>query len=76
MVNHCISVESALTSNKQKEQSAAVKQNERFAGIAEKKNRCPVNSIQPNQPDLSESDIFNDHDQAEVQEGTQPKINE
>jgi hypothetical protein len=39
MVNHGISVESAPTSNKQKEQSAVVKQNGRYAGIAKKKNR-------------------------------------
>ncbi len=59
MVNHCISVESAPTSNKQKEQAAVVKQNGRFAGIAaiaKKKNSGPMNSIQPNQPNLSDSD--------------------
>ncbi len=56
MVNHGISVESAPTSNKQEEQSAVVKQNGRFAGIAKKKNRCPVNSIQPHEPNLSDSD--------------------
>ncbi len=56
MVNHCISLEPAPTSNKQKEQSAVVKQNGRFAGIAKKKNRRQVNSIQPNQPSLSDSD--------------------
>jgi hypothetical protein len=55
MVNHCISVESAPTSNKEKEQSAVVKQNGRFAGIAKKKNCCPVNSIQPFEPNLSDS---------------------
>ena len=56
MVNHGISVESAPTSNKQKEQSAVVKQNGRFAGIAKKKNRRQVNSIQPNEPNLSDSE--------------------
>ncbi len=55
-MNHGISVESAPTSNKQKEQSAVVKQNGRFTGIAKKKNRRPVNSIQPNLPPLSDSD--------------------
>jgi hypothetical protein len=62
MVNHGISIESAPTSNKQKEQSAlsaVVKQNGRFVGIVKKKNRRPVNSIQPNQPELSDSD--NEH---------------
>ncbi len=39
MTNHGISVESAPTSNIQKEQSAVVKQNGRFAGIAKKKSR-------------------------------------
>jgi hypothetical protein len=55
MVNHCISVESAPTSNKQKEQSAVVKQNGRSAGIAKKKKRRQVNSIQPDEPNLSDS---------------------
>ncbi len=43
MTNHGIIVESAPTSNKQKEQSAVVKQNRRFAGRAKKKmsqSRC------------------------------------
>ncbi len=39
MVDHGISVESAPTSNKQKEQSTVVKQNVKFAGIAKKKSR-------------------------------------
>ncbi len=39
MFNHGISLESAPSSNKQKEQSAIVKQNKRFAGIARKKSR-------------------------------------
>ena len=56
MVNHCISLEPNPTSNKQKEQSAVVKQNGRFVGIAKKKNRHQVNSIQPNEPTLSDSD--------------------
>ena len=56
MVNHCISIESAPTSNKQREQPAVVKQNVRFAGIAKKKNRRQVNSIQPREPNLSDSD--------------------
>ena len=56
MVNHGISLEPTPTSNRQKEQSAVVKQNGRFAGIAKKKNRRPVNSIQPNEPTLSDSD--------------------
>ncbi len=38
MVNHCISVESAPMSEKQKERPAVVKQNGRFAGIAKKKS--------------------------------------
>ncbi len=56
MVNHGISVEAAPTSYKQREQPAVVKQNGRFAGIAKKKNRRPVDSIQPNNPTLSDSD--------------------
>ena len=56
MVNHGISLEPTPTSNREKEQSAVVKQNGRFAGIAKKKNRRPVNSIQPNESDLSDSD--------------------
>ena len=39
MTTHGISVESAPTSNKQKEQPAVVKQNEKFAGIAKTKSR-------------------------------------
>ena len=39
MTTHAISVESAPTSNKQKEQPAVVKQNEKFAGIAKTKSR-------------------------------------
>ncbi len=83
MVNHCISLEPAPTNNRQKEQSAVVKQNGRFAGIAQKQNRRQVNSIQPNEPTLSDSD--NEPQQQahsmivikpKVQEGTQPKVNE
>ncbi len=39
MINHSISVESAPMSNKQKEEPAVVKQNEKFAGIAKKKSQ-------------------------------------
>ena len=56
MVKHGISIESAPTSKKQRKQPAVVKQNGRFAGIAKKKNGRPVNSIQPNNPTLSDSD--------------------
>ncbi len=53
MVNQAISIESAPTSNKQKERPAAVKQNGRFAGIAKKRNHDrQVNSIQPNNPNF------------------------
>ncbi len=39
MVNHCISVESGPTSNKQKVQTAVVKQNGMFDGVAKKKSQ-------------------------------------
>jgi hypothetical protein len=55
IVNHGISLEPTPSSNKQKEQSAVVKQNGRFVGIAKKKNHRQVNSIQPNEPTRSDS---------------------
>ena len=39
MIQHGIYIEPALTQQKQKEQSAVVKQNGKFAGIAKKRSR-------------------------------------
>ncbi len=39
MVNHCISLESAPTSNKQKEQSTVIKQNVKFRGNSQEEEQ-------------------------------------
>ncbi len=59
MTNHSIGVESAPTSNKQKEQPAVVKQNGIFAGIAKKKSpsrRTNHNSLVEPLRELTDSD--------------------
>ncbi len=59
MVNHGISVESAPTSNKQKE-PAVVKLNGKFAGITKKKNRSssvvPSSLVEQPITELNDSD--------------------
>ena len=85
MTIHGITIESAP--NRNKEQSATVKQNGKFAGIAKKKTRSRRPGQQRslvNPPDVpSDSDdkpqeqasLYNGHGEAEVKD-YQPKINE